>query len=95
MHIAEYKGRYFLKDGYHRAYGLLKRGITRAPVLLQRGRTFNDVHSGSSSSVSHEHLFGAHPPMLTDFLDPTVSVVVEQQVFRKVVRIHAEEFVIK
>jgi hypothetical protein len=94
VHVVEYKGRYFLKDGYHRCYGLLRRGISRVPVVLQKGRSFSDVHGGGSSFIAPEHLLGEHPPMLTDFLDPAVSATVEQQAFRKTVRIRAEEFVI-
>jgi hypothetical protein len=94
MHVVEYKGRYFLKDGYHRSFALLSRGITQVPVVLERGRSFADVHAGNSSFIAPEHLLGDHPPMVTDFLDPAVSATVWQRAFRKVIRIRAEDFVI-
>lgn len=94
VHVAEYKGRYFLKDGYHRCYGLLARGITRAPVILERARSFLDVHGGGSTLVPQEYLLGTHPPRLTDFHDPAVSATVSQQALRKAIRIRAEEFVV-
>jgi hypothetical protein len=94
VHVVEYKGRHFLKDGYHRCYGLLARGITRAPVIYERARSFADVHGGGTTLVSQEYLLGTHPPRLTDFHDPAVSATVSQQAFRKVIRIRAEEFVV-
>jgi hypothetical protein len=94
VHVVEYKGRHFLKDGYHRCHGLLARGITRVPAIYERARSFADVHSGSTTFVSQEYLLGTHPPMLTDFLHPGVSATVSQQAFRKSIRIRAEEFVV-
>ena len=61
VHVVEYKGRYFLKDGYHRCFALLSRGITQAPVVLERGRSFSDVHGGGASLIAPEHLLGDRP----------------------------------
>lgn len=94
VHVVEYRGRLFLRDGYHRTHGLLARGIHRIPCLWERGASAADVHAGGSSFVGHEHLFGLRPPLLTDFHHPDYSRTVEQQSFRKVVRIHVEEFVV-
>ena len=94
LHVISYDGRCFLKDGYHRACGLLSRGITRAPCIFERAESFAAVHSGGTSVISPEYLLGTHPPLLPDFLDPAVSSTVEQQSFRKVVRVHAEDFVV-
>lgn len=94
VHVVEYSGRWFLKDGYHRCYGLLARGITRVPAIVERARSFADVHGGGATLISQEYLLGAHPPVLGDFHDPALSATVSQQVLRKVVRIRAEEFVV-
>lgn len=94
VNVVEYKGRAFLKDGYHRCYGLLRRGIRHVPCAFTSVSTFNDVHAPGSSHIAQEHLLGPHPPLLTDFLDDSVSALAEQRAFRKVVRIHAEEFVV-
>jgi hypothetical protein len=93
VNVMRYKDRLFLKDGYHRSYGLLSRGITRVPAFFSEAETFADVTAGTSG-VGQEYLLGTHPPLLNDFLDPTVSVTLEQQVFRRVIRIRAEEFVV-
>lgn len=94
LHVVEYKGRWFLKDGYHRAYGLLARGVTRVPAIVERARSFADVHGGATTLMSQEYLLGAHPPFLTDFHNSAVSATVTQQALRKVIRIRAEEFVV-
>src|SRR6266446_3485991 len=36
IQIAEYRGRWFVRDGYHRCYGLLKQGVTRIPCVFIR-----------------------------------------------------------
>lgn len=94
MHVVEYRGRCILKDGYHRAYGLLARGVSRVPCIVERAGDFTDVHSGSTTLISPGDLLGEHPPRLTDYFDPAVSLQVEQRVFRKAIRIHAEEFAV-
>jgi hypothetical protein len=40
MQVVHYRGRYFLRDGYHRAYGLLSRGITVVPAFVRETTTF-------------------------------------------------------
>lgn len=94
VNVVEYRGRAFLKDGYHRCYGLLGRGIRRVPCAYTVATSFNDVHGPASSHISQEHLLGPHPPFVTDFHDDSISVPGEQRAFRKVVRIHAEELVV-
>jgi len=94
IHVVEYRGRLFLRDGYHRTFGLLARGIHRVPCLIERGASSADIHGGGTAFIGREHLLGPQPPLLTDFHDPAYSRTVEQQSFRKVVRIRVEEFVI-
>jgi hypothetical protein len=95
VHVVEYRDRLFLRDGYHRTYGLLARGIHRVPCLYEKGTSATDVHKGGSAFIAHEHLFGPQPPMLTDFHHPDYSHLVEQKSFRKVIRIRVEEFVVQ
>ena len=35
MQVARFQGRYLLRDGYHRSFGLLTRGITCVPALVR------------------------------------------------------------
>jgi hypothetical protein len=94
VHVVEYQGRLFLRDGCHRTFGLLARGLDRVPCIVERGTSPADIHGGGTSFIGRETLLGPQPPFLTDFHDPAYSRTVEQQCFRKVVRIRVEEFVI-
>ncbi len=94
VQVAEYNGRWFVRDGYHRTYGLLKRGVDRIPCIFIRARSFEELGAAAPGFFSYEILFGERPPLLTDFLDDAVSISAKQAAIRKVVRISAEEFVI-
>ena len=95
VQVTRYQDRCYLKDGYHRSYGLLARGIRRIPCVLSDSLTFADVMGAAAAAfIAQEHLTGPHPPRVSDFLDPNLSALTQQQMFRKVVRIRAEEFVV-
>jgi hypothetical protein len=72
MTVAHFEGRYFLEDGYHRAIGLLSRGIAIVPALV------HDVEGPEWLSVRgilpEECWRGPHPPVLLDYVDDAVSV---------------------
>jgi len=72
MTVAHFEGRYFLEDGYHRAIGLLSRGIATVPALV------HDVDGPEWLSVRgmlpEECWCGPHPPLLPDYVDDAVSV---------------------
>jgi hypothetical protein len=95
VQIAEYQGRWFVRDGYHRTYGLLRRGIQQIPAVFIRARSFQELGAAQPGFFPYEVLFSERPPFLTDFLDDDVSKSVAQKATRKVVRISAEEFVVE
>jgi len=94
VQIAEYNGRWFVRDGYHRCYGLLRRGIQRVPCVFIRAASFEQLVGDPTAFLSYETLFGPRPPFLKDFLNDSVSANGLRMAFRKVVRVSAEEFVI-
>ena len=90
LQIARFQGRLFLRDGYHRAVGLLERGITVVPALT---REFGHVDSlgfpeGILPQVAY---FGNTPPCLPDYLDEAVSVQVQLPAFQKMLVISGLE----
>ena len=95
VQIAEYNDRWFVRDGYHRTYGLLCRGVYEIPCIFIRARTFQELGAAAPGFLPYEILFGERPPLLTDFLDDSVSVSTNQKAMRKVVRIAAEEFMVE
>jgi hypothetical protein len=94
VQVAEYRGRWFLRDGYHRCYGLLRKNITRIPCLIVRAQNFQQVGAAGDIFFSYELLFGDRPPMLRDFLNDTYSRNTQRRATRKVIRIVGQEFVV-
>lgn len=94
VQLVEYQGRWMVRDGYHRIYGLLQQGITRIPCVLVRAKTFQETGADRPDFFGHEILFGKKPPYITDFLVHDLAADVEVPVTTKVVRIRAEEFVV-
>lgn len=94
IQVAEYNRRCFVRDGYHRTYGLLRRGIDCVPCIFIKARSFEELGAAAAGFFSYETLFGERPPFLRDFLDDGVSISAKQPALRKAVRISAEEFVI-
>jgi hypothetical protein len=95
VQVAEYKQRWFLRDGYHRCYGLLRKGITRIPCVFIRALAFEHIGANKPDFIKYETLLGEHPPFLKDFLDDQLSTTVQQTAVRKAVRISADEFLIQ
>jgi hypothetical protein len=94
VQVAEYNGRWFVRDGYHRCYGLLRRGVTQIPCVFVRARTFEELGAAQPGFFPYEVLFGDRPPFVKDFMDDSVSATTRQLAHRKVVRIRGEEFIV-
>jgi hypothetical protein len=94
VQVAEYNGRWFVRDGYHRCYGLLRRGVNHIPCVFLRAASFEQLVPAQHTFFGYETLFGERPPFLKDFLDDTVFAAGVQMVTRKAVRISANEFVV-
>ncbi|MGO9830701.1 MAG: hypothetical protein ACLPJH_11220 [Myxococcaceae bacterium] len=93
LQVIRYKGRSFVRDGYHRSTRLLGRGVQIAPCIFIEGRSFEEL-SAPPGSLSYEVLYGPHPPLLTDFADDTLASDGRQLAVRKVIRVKVEEFLV-
>lgn len=71
--VAEYRGRWFLRDGYHRAEYLLRSGVTQVPAVVIRARTLAELGPIAPWFFSEQILFGPHPPYVSDFLDAQLT----------------------
>lgn len=89
VNVALYQGRYFLHDGYHRALGLLARGIRRVPVFVKEYAAIHDLVP--EGMLPQEAFVGPRPPTLPDFLDEQVAARVELPASQKMVIVHAME----
>jgi hypothetical protein len=95
MQVVEHNGRRFVRDGYHRCYGLLTKGITRIPCVFIRAANFEQTGAVQPGFLQHGLLFGDRPPLIGDFLNDAVSALAQQRAVRKVVRISAQEFTVE
>lgn len=94
VQVAEYRGRWMIRDGYHRLCGLIASGASVVPCIHIKARTFEETGAGRPGFFGYEALYSDRPPQLADFLDDKLSLEVSTPAVRKVVRIRAEEFVV-
>lgn len=76
MQVIFHRDRYLLRDGYHRALGLLSAGITHAPVLTREYAEYASL-GFDKGNVSPQIFLGDTPPFLADYLDDNVSSEVQ------------------
>jgi hypothetical protein len=88
--VVEFQGSHYLVDGYHRAFGLLARGITKAPVFSRRVETFEEMGVPAGMLPQGQYL-GARPPFLPDYHDPEVSTEVSLPIAQRMILIQALE----
>ncbi len=89
---AELRGRWFLRDGYHRAYRLLQAGVHQIPAVVIYARTIGELGATEPWFFSEEQLFSDRPPRIMDFLDENLVLRYERAALHKVIRIRVEEF---
>ncbi len=88
LQVAGFNGRYFLRDGYHRAFGLLAAGIHFAPALVKDYAAFEEIQMPIGLLPPPTYL-GSRPPLLVDYLDNTVAADTHLPVMTKMVVIQA------
>jgi hypothetical protein len=89
--VAEYRGRWFLRDGYHRAYRLLQAEVHRIPAVVIYTRTIEELGATEPWFFNEDQLFSDHPPRVIDFLDESLVLRYERPALQKVIRIRIEE----
>lgn len=94
VQVAKFRGRYFLRDGYHRAVSLLRAGVYKVPCLLSEANTLREVYSAAGNFLNEEIIMGSRPPLLADFINETVSGEGETMEVRKLIRIRSDQFMV-
>jgi hypothetical protein len=69
--VARFQGRYVLRDGHHRAFGLLSRGITRVPAYVRDVATAEDL--APAGALPPSAWLGDRPPLLRDYHNDLVA----------------------
>jgi hypothetical protein len=71
LQVVRIDGRYVLRDGYHRAFAVLSRGISCVPAFV---RAFDTVESlAPVGRLPHAAWPGERPPLLLDYHDNAVA----------------------
>jgi hypothetical protein len=91
IEVARYRGRWFLRDGYHRAYTLLQNGVCQVPAVVVKARTLAELGATRPWFFSEDILFSTHPPQVTDFLDDSLTICYERVPLIKTIRVSIEE----
>ena len=89
LQVALHHGRPVLRDGYHRAYGLLARGIRHVPAFV---RDFGQSDLGVGPGLFPPDVYlSTQPPLLTDFLDDDVAASIGIPISQKMLVIQGLE----
>jgi hypothetical protein len=91
MQVGRYRGRHYLRDGYHRAIGFLSRGITVVPAFVRDISVFEELVPDPRTMLPQDSYLGERPPVLPDYIDDTVSAAVQIPAVRKMIVVQALE----
>jgi hypothetical protein len=90
LNVVRFRDRVILRDGYHRAYGFLGRGITHVPAFTRTMETIEDVIPPGTFLPQDSYL-GDRPPVLPDYLNDQVAATVRLPAVQKMVLIQGTE----
>jgi hypothetical protein len=89
--VAEFRDRWFLRDGYHRAYRMLRSGVTKGFAVIVHARTLEEMGAVEPFFFGEEILFSARPPRVIDFLEEDLVLNYERPRMRKTISVRIEE----
>ena len=67
LHVVLFNGRYYLHNGFHRAVGLSRRGVTHAPCVVREVLDAQSAAIGQPGTFDQELLESANPPTVGHF----------------------------
>jgi hypothetical protein len=89
--VAQYRNRWFLRDGYHRAYHCLAAGVVHLPSVIVHARTIGEVGAVHPWFFPEDVLFSDKPPRVHDFLEDALVLEYNRSPLSKTLRITVEE----
>jgi len=89
--VARYRGRWFLRDGYHRAYAHLRAGIIHIPTGVGEAKSLAELGAAHPWFFPEDVLFSSTPSRVTDFLDGAHVLEYDRTPFIKTLRLTMEE----
>jgi hypothetical protein len=91
LEVARYRDRWFLRDGYHRAYALMQRNIFAVPAVIIETGTLTELGANDARFFSEQLLFSPRPPYVADFLNENLTITYDRTALRKTIRLTIEE----
>ena len=91
IEVASYRGRWFLRDGYHRSFLLLKQGVRLVPAVVVCVETLAGLGAIGHKFFMEDILLSEQPPMVTDFLDEALVVCYRRSSQERVLRVSIQE----
>ena len=89
--VACFRERWFLRDGYHRAYALLNAGVYEMPAVIVYATTIEELGAYQPWFFSEEVLFSESPPRVMDFLNNDLVLEYDRPELIRTLRIKTEE----
>ena len=89
--VACFRDRWFIRDGYHRAFAFLRAGIFEIPAVIVQAKTIEELGATKPWFFSEEVLFSADPPRVLDFLDDNLILEYDRPPLIKTLRITMDE----
>jgi len=89
--VARFRNRWFLRDGYHRAYALLAAQVFFVPAVIVEATTVEELGANQPWFFSEEILFSNAPPRVADFLNDDLFLEYDRPALIKTLRIKMEE----
>jgi hypothetical protein len=94
VQATRYRGRYFLTNGYHRTYRLMRAGFTHIPCLVRNANNIAETGALGAGFFSESLLMSPRPPLFMDFADEVLAISVPMPAAKKVVRIRPDEYLV-
>jgi hypothetical protein len=89
VNVFKIGNRLILNNGFHRVYGLRKRGISRVPVVVQHVSNPHLEMPSQVVALPREYLIRApRPVLMKDFFDPRLSLTLQARKRLKTVNIN-------
>ena len=89
--VACFQNRWFLRDGYHRAYALLRARVFEVPAVIVQAATIEELGANQPWFFPEEVLFSKAPPRVVDFLNEDLILEYDRPALIKTLRIKMEE----
>jgi len=89
--VACFRNRWFLRDGYHRAYTLMQAGVFHIPAVIVYARTLEELGATQPWFFPEEILLSEKPPCVSDFLEDELIFEYNRPALIKTLRITTEE----